>query len=390
MNFKEVFEKFQRNEASPEEAEYVIKEIETVDLIIHYLDERAEAMFKSLPAIESQREIRAVKKRLRRRSVVLVATAVAIVICAALLFEWVGKPLLNKGYYNPLKVAYSETEGNVTTDYHEFDVCMDAFTELHFPGKHLTAMANIENVDIGKYSITIFRQDNFTGDLEYLSASINKNVFTAPLDFWAYPYDSSFVYGTYGFVNIEEAKEVFEYSKAYLKELPDYLKIKAYVSFNRDISMDELIDLAGKSGIYFEWAGIRNAPLDHESPNATINVQRLPLIGFEPNKGGFYYGWNNDKYPNFMLTEDSPTADQYESHFKSMLRFQLDHSDFLNTFANYFQGYQKYYQSVLDYVNENGVKSYGVLVYGSPKDILDLAKVNYVCDIKIDDIDFYK
>ena len=86
--------------------------------------------------------------------------------------------------------------------------------------------------------------------------------------------------------------------------------------------------------------------------------------------------------------EEKPvTAALYASHFKAMLRFQLDHLDFLKAIDKDF-GYQQYYNSVLEYVEENGVKTYGLLLMGSPKDLLAFCKNDFVCKIMLDDMAF--
>ena len=84
---------------------------------------------------------------------------------------------------------------------------------------------------------------------------------------------------------------------------------------------------------------------------------------------------------------EQPSSQLYESHFKSLLDFQLDNLDFLELLDDTFD-YKKYYQSVLDYVDENGVKTYGVVVTGSPEEILKFCEEENVCKIYINNVDF--
>lgn len=131
--------------------------------------------------------------------------------------------------------------------------------------------------------------------------------------------------------------------------------------------MDQLIDLRESSDLDFLWAGIRNAP---------ENEQRYPLCGMDLSGSGYIYEKINDKYPLFELSEahesGERTASDYEAHFKSLLQFSLDHTEFLNALDKN-RDYASYYSSILDYVEKSGVKTYGVLVKGSASDILELA-----------------
>jgi hypothetical protein len=114
------------------------------------------------------------------------------------------------------------------------------------------------------------------------------------------------------------------------------------------------------------WAGIRNAPED---------VQRYPLCGIDLTGAGPVYEKINGNYPEFELfagsSNDKPSASDYERHFTSLLQYSIDHPDFLKALKAD-SDYATYYPSVLDYVKSNGVKTYGVMVKGSAKDILAL------------------
>ena len=60
----------------------------------------------------------------------------------------------------------------------------------------------------------------------------------------------------------------------------------------------------------------------------------------------------------------------YETHFKSQLEYIKDQEEFVERFDyNYLK--TDFYKDSLAYVNENGVKTYGVLAYATAEDFLE-------------------
>ncbi|MCT8136841.1 anti sigma factor C-terminal domain-containing protein [Anaerobacillus sp. CMMVII] len=169
-----------------------------------------------------------------------------------------------------------------------------------------------------------------------------------------------------------------------LKSLPTFSYIKAYISFDRDLSMGEIAELVNKtgdSGLYIAWVGIRNSEKD---------IQRLPLIGFEPTGTGPVFNKINEEYPHYEISEymsasNTVNENLYENHFRDLIQFQLDHLDFFNMIDQ--RHFNEYYQSVKDYINQNGIYSYGIVVQGYPESILHLTnQVERFSDIYVEDI----
>ena len=364
MIFKEAFEHYKSGIATPEEAAYIEQELEKNQLLSEY----SEDDFNFNPESESApaEELKKVKKSIRKRSHSIIVISVAIVVVLALLANFVAVPLLNNLYYNPM------TKENDIYSY-DIDLSFTAYTELHHAGYYYSNTL-IENTGIGKYSMTLVRANASTGKPEYFTATLNKNHFTMP-----YSYSASFLpmnsfarasTPVYNFDSEEKERFIKE-----LKALPDYMNVTAAVSFSEDLTMDQLINLMGNSKVNFLWTGIRNSP---------EGVQRYPLCGMDLTGAGVIYEHINDKYPAFELSACSDnrsfSASDYETHFTSLLRYTIDHADFLNAlYAN--KNEASYYQSVLDYVTENGVKTYGVLVNGSAADILAMMDSGTVSQI---------
>lgn len=326
MNFREAFQNYKSETATPEETAYI--------------------------------ELEKVTKSIRRRSRNLILISVTIFTILVLLANYALFPLLDRLYYNPMAREYDEFS-------YDIDFSLVAYTELH-QGGYYYANTFIENTGIGTYAMTLIRYNLSKNEQEYITAYLNKDRLTIPFSFLSGNLSLNiFARGSSPVYDLDpDIKERFT---GRLKELPDYVGVTAAVSFPKDLTMDQLIALMESNDLDFLWAGIRNAPEDK---------QRYPLCGMDLSGSGYIYEKINDQYPSFELSEvhesGKKTASDYEAHFKSLLQFSLDHPDFLNALDEN-KDYVSYYRSILDYVKENGVKTYGVLVKGSASDILALA-----------------
>jgi hypothetical protein len=289
-----------------------------------------------------------------------------IMAVLVLLIPFAVKPLINDQYYNPMTQEYDEFA-------YDIDFSLIAYTELHHAGYYY-ANSMIENTDIGKYSMTLSRYNFFKGEQEYLSASLDKNKMTLPYSFEASSLSMNIFEraASPGYSLPADSKERYLQK---IKELPDYINVTAAVSFSRDLTMEELVDLKKTSNTLFIWAGIRNAPEDE---------QRYPLCGMELTGSGYIYKTINKDYPAFELSVVSNGIEykstDYKNHFFSLLNYSLDHPKFLKVFQPE-RDWVEYYQSVLNYVSEQGIKTYGVMVQGSPSDILALQESGIVSQI---------
>jgi hypothetical protein len=72
-----------------------------------------------------------------------------------------------------------------------------------------------------------------------------------------------------------------------------------------------------------------------------------------------------------------------EHHFKSLLRYSADQVEKGRGIAPY--GHESVYTEILDYVEENGVKTYGVVVTASPQALLKLMDSDRVYEIRLVD-----
>lgn len=362
MVFKEAFEHYKTGNATPEEITYVENELEKSRLISEYLEEDFEVNLEAETAPAD--ELKNVKRSLRKRSRNIIAISVAVVFVLALLANFAAVPLLNKLYYNPM------TKENDPYSY-DIDFSLAAYTELHQAG-YSYGSTLVENTGIGKYAMTLIRNDLSTGNQEYLTAALYKNNLTMPYSFTTGNLSANiFARASYPVYNLDPQNKENFIKK--LKNLPDYIGVTAAVSFSKDLTMGQLLDMMTGSKVSFLWTGIRNAP---------ENIQRYPLCGMDLTATGIVYEQINNKYPAFELAaihsdEGTFRAADYETHFTSLLQYSIDHADFLKAL----NADASYYPSVLDYVKKNGVKTYGVLVRGPAAEILALMDTGIVSQI---------
>ncbi len=358
MNFKEAFERYKLNTATSEEIEFVEEELEKNRLIMEFLNEQddLDIEWKDDLLQEKQSEIKKIRKSINRKGMLIVTISVSIILCLLLVFNFLITPLLNQAFYNPLRKSYSSTSV-------DFDAGMSAYTELHYPGS-FNAASVIHHTGIGKYDISVFRYDLLRGDQKIFQMQLNRGKLKLPYEFFDTDLFKEFL--TTGTESNKSGSGSPAEMKNYLKEMPNYIKVKAMITFNQPMSMNEVSEMVNKNESII-WVGVRMAE------DETLE---FPTIGFSMYHSGIPFDNINSKYPYFdMYQEDSNSekkqlsGDILEAHFKALLRFMMDQKDFVNAIGN--EGLRThYYASIYDYVSQNGASANGVMMIGSPSEIL--------------------
>ncbi|MDF2540789.1 MAG: hypothetical protein K0S47_507 [Herbinix sp.] len=374
MNFKEIMERYVNHTATEQEIKMVEEELLRYQVLTDYYAETEDYKLQfDEPQLKSNKvEMKKIRRAVKRNNIILVGMSLILVLTMYFAYNNMIKPYLTKEVlYNPDIHTYSEFTSDLT-------MVLATLTELHFPNK-ITNDIVIKNTGLDSYDLTIYQHDKMKG-FEYQYGTIEHGSIELLRGFYEFPVINSFIYSTYPFYVGQGYDKGETLNK--LKVLPDYTKVQANISFDRDITMDELIELEVKNpNIYLSWVGIRNGER---------NKQILPLIGMDPTGSGYIYEELNSIYPYYELAlyEDRHTAKAYDSHFKALLQFQLDHIDTLNRLNDANYNKQGYYQAVYDYVQENGVTSYGIVITGKPQDVINLCDEDYICNLSVEDIEW--
>lgn len=391
MSFKDIYEKYINNEASEEEIKIVEEEIEKNEIISEHLcnkidddlfnvnsnidtshlDENHEIKSSGYNKKNNEEDIllKNINRKIRNKFLKAVLASVVIVISILAGAKYIVSPMMDSKYYNP-----STERGDFST---QFLTDISVFTELHFPGV-ITSYTNEESLGYGKYNVKITQSNTFKNTETTYDGVINKgNLEYIESDFYKYPVMNVFKYGVYPFDDaFDDAKLELEE----LKQLPSTSQVSAYISFNEDIDMKEITKMIEKyDDLYFSWVGIRTCDK---------NIQQLPQMGFESSGSGIILeGFeNSEDYPYLELAniDKAYSADIYENHFKSLVKYMIDNKDFIE--LQHPNAHTFTYEDTLKYVEKNGVKSYGVLVNGSKDSILKLRENKFVYNLNIDDV----
>ncbi len=235
----------------------------------------------------------------------------------------------------------------------------------------------------GEYDLSVRRWDYSSGDYDYSHGTVKKGVIEMQRDFYQQCIMNIFSRGTKGAMSRPEKGGTVtdvETARASLQELPDHIQMEAYISLAQDWSMEELeafqkaveTDTGGMG-----WVAVRNAPLS----------EQMSLTGFQAYGSGLIYDDLDAAYPYYEIHEhaDEPTAKVWTEHFKSLLRYSVDHREFYDRIQGGIGNHGEKCERVLEYVEQNGVKTYGFVYYGTPKDLLRVLEYEGVEGIHVSD-----
>ena len=364
MSFSDAFNRFRDGTASPEERALVEEELEKNRLISEYLDED----WNQIPPPEAdQTELRQVRRSLRRQRAVTIMIAVALAAALAAGIFFGALPLWEQQYYNPDVNTYVQSCS-------DFDLCLMAYTELFHPG-YVYNHTLITKTGLGRYQLDLNRYGYCSGESEYFTAALDRGNLTMPRSFQSDYLPCNIIerasYPVYSMTDDHKAS-----IRQQLEELPDYVRVTAAVSFPEDLSMEQLLGLLHTIDGTLFWAGIRNSPEDS---------QRYPLCGLDPYGSGILVEGINSFYPYFEQAEGAITGEVLETHFESLLQFLADQTEFPAD-AGLVSG--DYYQSVLDYISQAGIRSYGGVVSAAPSELLRLLDKGVITQAWPIDADF--
>ena len=356
MNFEEAFVRYQAHTATAEETALVERELEKFRLLEDYLAARELPDLPETPAGAAQAETRAVKRRMNRRTGWTVLAAVAAVLAILALLQFVISPLVNRRVdYVPWR---EEADYDIDT-YSEFDAGMSAITALYMPlGSYGGSLINhtgfmTDTVDLGFLDNTGATRSGISSQVTLRMGKLG----------WLNANDLS-VLG-YGYMDFRSWHTQGGHTKAALEQLPDYFSVTSAVTFTRDLTADELAALME-----------RHPELTFLSAKMEGELFPQALYCSLQNTGVQYGSDLNRDYPDFQFGDypdfqvETVTGESIQQHFESLLQYLIDHPK-LADMADALAGGRQY-QRMLDTVREDGLKSSGVWVQGTPAAILAL------------------
>lgn len=397
MNYKNLFNRYKEGKVNDEEKLLVEQEIEKYEAVEEFLTESIDEEicdgWKSSNS-EHQEETKKLKKSVSKRLRNVVVTSVLIVIALYLVIFQVLSAVVDKVYYDPSATTQSEDQ-----EYKSSDFCYDmqAYVSLNMPGYSSDSFTFQQPKGFGKYEVSYSLSDLFSDNEQRYFVNLSRGKLTYAIDgifsrenrfdIWEgfekiqyhFPNDTSEDVTTARDEDIERKNET---TLQYLNELNPLSYVSMSIVFDEDLTMEEFYNMKQEHpSLDFKWVGVRTVePGVQWSEN-----QPMHLVGFNPNyndEPSSSRRPDSEKYPLFYLMDfkdysglsDTDFPDKiYESygiHFKSRLEYLKNREDFVSMF-DYNKFKTDFYADALKYIDEHGVNTYGVMVFGTAKDFLE-------------------
>lgn len=377
MDFKTAIEHYQNGTATDQERLLVEEELDKFLLLEALTKEDAPA--EEPPEAEKSDDFQNIRRRIRKRSALQIVTSVILTFALLLGILSLGIPAAESLYWSPEDSSFGTEASDLT-------ILVDTYANLFCPEISVTSVSG-SRTDFASYSLELrYIPATEYPDFAYGHGTLEKGVLSIPESFWptvpknrlhSYPLD--------------------EYNWAYtvdqLTQLPEYIRVGAFVSFAEDISMHALLSfreeltkdnrdkLLAQTGYY--WTAIRC--YDDTEENYHLPHCGLGTGGYVPAKemNLHYPNFDGSRYPedDYGYSVGSSTyTKQLETKFASQLSFMRDMCK-----KGRGIGDQAFYENALTYIEENGIQAYGCFIVCSPQSLLEIMEMENVSGVFIED-----
>lgn len=395
-DFKSLTQKYKDGSATEAERNYIATELEKNKLINDLLaDELENDLFldtehfnnKSTDYLENAlKESAQIKKTINRKFRRIIGISVIIVLSLIFTFNTFVSPIMKSMYYNPKAITQA-------TYFDDFHYDLHTYTELNSPG-YCSYRTTVEDLRFAKYNLNITQKNLFTGTLENTRIQLIKNKPIGIFDsFWI----RDFL--TFNSFNIHEHatfnKHLFDKSIASVKKMPQTSYISAFIGFKEPISLEDYFNLSIKYNdqVDFKWLAVQTSDSMKNPPHEigfNPNFNDGPVAGDSPSQ---------ELYPFLQLVDMMDSKDEqnpplswddyfiygYETHFKSLLKYMIDREEFIHIF-NFNPNTLDFYKSSLDYIENNGISIYGMLIYSDAQTLTEFITNEELLSFEIDNV----
>lgn len=404
MNYKDLFDRYRKGLLNEEEKQLVEKELERHEAVEDYLSQALDEEFSEIKAgvnfdEEQEEETIKVKKSVSKWVKKIILTSVLIVVTLYIGIFYGASGFIDRMYYDPTATTQAENQDYPSSDF-RFD--MEAYVSLNMPGYSIMSSTFAEPKGFGDYEVNYTLLDLFSKSEQRHFVNLSRGELTYAVD-GIFSREKRFEVWD-GFEKIkyfpEDSNDAIESREGrilwkneetlnYLDELNKHSYISMSIIFDEDLSMEDLYYLSiEETSLDFKWVGVRTV-----EPNTLWDEsQPIHLIGFNPNfndEASSSSRPDSERYPLFYLLDifddtdlmkmkhPEAMASAYEIHFRSRLDYLRTREDFINIFD--YNSYKKdFYDDSIAYIDENGIKTYGVLVFGTVEEFLEsIDKIPY-------------
>ena len=425
MKYKELIELYKSGRLSEEERKKIEEDIEKQEAISEYLypdEEINEEMSKDETrenVSEKENEfVRLIRKSIRKAFIKMGLAVTAAVLVVIVLMMTIMPKAIDLFYYNPSTTGnYSEPEG--VGGYRErFGLDLSVYTELVAPFNYLDSV-EVVSEGYGNYSFNTYPSMRMYGEnRKKYAGNIRKGriTFYDPLALERTA-DNMFEWQT-GNNNYNESltKQLERLKTEYLKTegrgieeeggelrfassfggdrndtkesikgLSDGRLYRAYITFDNILTYKEAIDFEAKYELGHSWVGIvndRDGNNDFMGMNTGIGATR----GKSPAKYPYIFGYEGTG--EGITFKELKNEENAKKHYISLLNYLKDNSSFTDMMDSYMDSYmdrKTKLDRALAYVNEHGLKVYGMAVKAEKKDLLKLIEDERVFGIGIEE-----
>jgi hypothetical protein len=311
-----------------------------------------------------QEDFASIKKMIKAHDRKTIAKALALIIALVLFIALIVIPLTEKLYWNPEMYHY---EANVS----DLQLTLSAWTELFYPGKQVTGI-QYSKTGFASYDLRIAIQDHGKEAWEKVDAILERNKLYLDPDF--YEIDPR---------DVVPFRQLYAYEQELeletLQKLPEYVTIRAAVTLPEELDMAQVFafwqDYTWSDApypLYLDWVAVRTSNSEEYQKTTGFAMHHY---------GPMTDASINDHYPELRIESLNPDGKYLVQHFKSLLKYSSDQLE-AGRGMNLIPGVN-YYKEVLEYVEENGVKSYGFIVSGAPQALLHLLEEGIITQINI-------
>ena len=401
MTYRELLERYKRDELEAEQKHQVEADIEKQEAIGDYLYEK-----EDIPAItelfnakdyagddspidsQQQREfMRVVRYSIRKAFIKMGIITSAIAFFILLLIQFVLPEVVSVFYYDPGKEIAKNTN--------QLSLDIAVYTELLIP-QYIRYYTNVEDLGYGNYDISINQNYSYNGVFTNVTGRIEQgriilydsNALKQPAAN-AFAHSVAYDNSPHTLSELEVTNQVSLPASGYstdniskLNALSDDNKYVAYLTLERLMDYPSFISFIQDQSIIDAWCAVCT------NWNSTTSTMLNPEnIGFQYGQFSSNLHWDKERYPDLQLYDEDLMQEDpehyYEDmgqkrsseefmlrHFTSMLRYMSNQKQFLKMMDLD----PSMFTNAADFVEENGLLIYGFAIVADKEQLLKLTE----------------
>lgn len=416
MNFADMLQRYKNGTASMEEIQLVEEEIRKNELINEFLSEQMpplpmmeEPVDPDAEKLRRRQEIKKINRAVNIKLVKILSVMLALMVAAGTYVKCVAVPSYDAQFYNPLAavknvpdVRDDSDDKNVSNEelFSPLYLSARAFTEINCPGWSVTG-AEAESLGFGCYDINITSTHSFKYDRDFSCKLVEGVQDSGAGEKWFFEQPKNGLFyengpmcvrhklsdGTWTYEQPESDRQSHREA---MEGMPKSVYLSAYVGFDEDLTVEELLKLDDELGASVVWAPVRISYKDQ------FRLMGFSLSGQE---GVIMEATEEfeEMFPYFEVDYEllysgdlSEKQAMLEEHFKSQLKYLTYQKEFLTAFcatgAYHDYGDVIEYHDALTYVRNNGVMVYGAFVIGTRDEMIELEQRAEVSSFHLEDV----